>query len=883
MSNNNKNKKKKKYLIILAALLLSGALVGSATAIICTQSKNNVNSKSYRPTKDIELLEKFKKLKIELEEYKTSLTESNISNNDEVSNLIEEVENIIETYSNKQTLSTENKDFLNKKYDEFIKSFNNLKYKNNKSNLNNKIEKTKNEISNFDNTNVNDASALNDIVNNLSKIEEEFNKLPEKNINNDSKINQKIDELNNEINQLIKELDLIKNNSNAATTQEDLENEKSISSIVIKDSSSLEQPSSLTTKDFEVVTSNKKNDKFIYEVAKVNVDNEMLKVIVEAQIRAKDNDKLIPVIITKEFNLDKNNSKSEIDKLKDILKNATINIEYVGKKDKKEIFLPEFSSEEVKEMFEIKGAPVDKITNKVIENVISSIVSVETKNDTAELTVLIKSLIYPEISTTIKVTQSGFKNNSENIVDPTNDNDNSSEKGESSDLADTNKSDNDLDNSDNSIIENRDESGTSDSDAEIDSSKTTDQDDNNSENSETNPDNPATPEENNAENSESNPEKPVVPEETPSNPEKNNDENSENIDKSEESESKNESEGSNEETTQTTDQNNSGSAAENENKDNEQNEKSPKSILEEAVRKINNLTVIRFQFWDETNQNLADAKNILAQESPSLDSITSQTDSINQLIDRIEQKEDGINEAAAQYNEVLGEYNSYIQEYQNNPKAIWEINQILSETKRQYKLSINNPYLTVEKINELKDYLSKAKEKIIKKQTLVEKYAKEIVKSYEFWVNYINSETSDLHLNELQTFELIKNHFESINQEYSQLFSTGNLTKIQDVIDLEFKGSILTLNYEVKDIIKIENLMYIIKNDSDYLSASGQTYRNTLDKTMFKLETLINKEIDKLSNSRFNTEEGEPSYSYYFEKLTNEFNQFKNNVSKNNQ
>lgn len=534
-------------------------------------------------------------------------------------------------------------------------------------------------------------------------------------------------------------------------------------------------------------------------------------------------------------------------------------------------------------MFEIKGAPVDKITNKVIENVISSIVSVETKNDTAELTVLIKSLIYPEISTTIKVTQSGFKNNSENIVDPTNDNDNSSEKGESSDLADTNKSDNDLDNSDNSIIENRDESGTSDSDAEIDSSKTTDQDDNNSENSETNPDNPATPEENNAENSESNPEKPVVPEETPSNPEKNNDENSENIDKSEESESKNESEGSNEETTQTTDQNNSGSAAENENKDNEQNEKSPKSILEEAVRKINNLTVIRFQFWDETNQNLADAKNILAQESPSLDSITSQTDSINQLIDRIEQKEDEINEAAAQYNEVLGEYNSYIQEYQNNPKAIWEINQILSETKRQYKLSINNPYLTVEKINELKDYLSKAKEKIIKKQTLVEKYAKEIVKSYEFWVNYINSETSDLHLNELQTFELIKNHFESINQEYSQLFSTGNLTKIQDVIDLEFKGSILTLNYEVKDIIKIENLMYVIKNDSDYLSASGQTYRNTLDKTMFKLETLINKEIDKLSNSRFNTEEGEPSYSYYFEKLTNEFNQFKNNVSKNNQ
>lgn len=245
-------------------------------------------------------------------------------------------------------------------------------------------------------------------------------------------------------------------------------------------------------------------------------------------------------------------------------------------------------------------------------------------------------------------------------------------------------------------------------------------------------------------------------------------------------------------------------------------------------------------------------------------------------------KEDEINNAASEYNEALSDYDNYMEEYKNNQKAIWEINEILAEAKRQYKLFINNPYITAEKIKELKNSLINAKEKVVKKQMFVERYAKEIIDSYETWINSIKPRISGLNLNELQTFKLINNHYESFKQEYDQLFLKENLTRIQDIIDLEGKIFLLTLNYEVEDVIKIEDLMYVIKNDSDYKNVDYQQYRNRLDKTMTKLESLIHNEINKLSNGRFNKEESIPGFSYYLENLTNEFKSFKNDVSKSN-
>lgn len=874
MNENNKKKKKKKYLAILTILLLSGTLVGATTAIIVHSKKNNKNSGLNKPSDDIELLDKLKKLKNDLEGYKNSLVNSGNQSVNDISNLIEEVKNIIEIYSNKNALNTEDKDLLSKKYNEFIISFNNIKYKNNKSELDKKIDYLEKEIFNSNNRETNNNSSLDKIIEELNKTKEEFNKLPNENINNNSETNRKVEELNNKIDNLIKEFDFNKNNNNSKTSQEDLELEKSKSYIVVKDSSSLDHSSSLTTNDFEVFTTSDKKDNFIYEVTRVTINNNMDRVIVEAKITAKGNDNLTPVIIDNEFNLEKNNlddSLNKRDELIEILKNATVEIKYVGEIDKSEIYLPSLSQEEIKKLFEIVDKPLDKRTNKVIDDVISSIIKVESSDNSAEITVLIKSLIYPDIFDTVKVIQTGFKDHLENIQESTEEEENLPENTESSNSPDSNRT------SDNGINSKDEDVGSVDENIEVDE-KNENSDGNKKDESEISEDNNSViTDQNNDDNSIDNTNtskdenlgvvgETIVEDDNNTNPDGN---------------KKDKSEISGDNNSATTDQNNTPLDKTKEN-DNDNIKNNSKDILEEAVRKVNNLTVIRVEFQDETKQNLDDAKNILSQESPTLESITSQTNSINYLLNRMKLKEDEINNAAAEYNEALSDYDNYMEEYKSNQKAIWEINEILVEAKRQYKLFINNPYITVEKINELKNSLINAKEKVVKKQMLVERYAKDIIDSYETWINSIKPRISSLNLNELQTFKLINNNYESFKQEYDQLFLKENLTRIQDIIDLEGKIFLLTLNYEVEEVIKIEDLMYVIKNDSDYKNVNYQQYRNRLDKTMAKLETLISNEVNKLSNCRFNKEESIPSFSYYLENLTNEFKSFKNDVSKTN-
>lgn len=866
MIENNKNKKKKKYLAILAILLLSGTLVGATTAIIMHSQKNNKNPRLSKPSEDIGLLDKLKNLKNDLEGYKNSLVNSGNQSVNDISNLIEEVKNIIEIYSNKNALNAEDKGLLNKKYNEFIISFNNIKYKNNKSELDKKIDYLEKEIFNSNNSETNNNSSLDKIIEELNKTKEEFNKLPNENINNDSETNRKVEELNNKIDNLIKEFDFNKNNNNNKTSQEDLELEKGKSSIVIKDSSSLDDASSLTTNDFEVFTTSDKKDNFVYEVTRVTINNNMDRVIVEAKITAKDNDNLTPVIISNEFNLEKNNfddSLNKRDELIEILKNATVEIKYVGEIGKSEIYLPSLSSEEIKKLFEVVDKPLHKRTNKIIDDVISSIIKVESSDNSVEITVLIKSLIYPDIFDTVKVIQTGFKDHLENIQESTEEEENLPENTESSNSLDSNTTIDNGNNSKDENIEVKEGDGNSDRNkkdeseiSEDNNSVTTDHNNNSIDNTDTSKDEnlgvvgETTVEEDDNTNSDGN--------------------------------KKDESEISGDNNSATTDQNNNTSLDKTKENDNDNIKNNSKDILEEAVKKVNNLTVIRVEFQDETKQNLYDAKNILSQESPTLESITLQTNSINDLLNRMKLKEYEINNAAAEYNEALSDYDNYMEEYKSNQKAIWEINEILTEAKRQYKLFINNPYITVEKINELKNSLINAKEKVVKKQMFVERYAKEIIDSYETWINSIKPRISSLNLNELQTFKLINNHYESFKQEYDQLFLKENLTRIQDIIDLEGKIFLLTLNYEVEDVIKIEDLMYVIKNDSDYKNINYQQYRNRLDKTMTKLESLISNEINKLSNDRFNKEESIPSFSYYLENLTNEFKSFKNDVSKTN-
>lgn len=201
-------------------------------------------------------------------------------------------------------------------------------------------------------------------------------------------------------------------NNESKTTQEDLELEKSSSSIVVKNGLSLQHASSLTTNDFEVKSTSNKNEIFVYEIKDV-VPSGDFKVNVIAEIRAKNNNELTPVVLTQEFDVNEIVPEmflKEKNKLRESLQKATIETVYVGQNTKSDVYLPSLSSSELKKLFELNGNPKDKTTDKEIEAVESSIVKVEAKNDTAEISVLLRSLAQPDVFATITVTQSGFKN-----------------------------------------------------------------------------------------------------------------------------------------------------------------------------------------------------------------------------------------------------------------------------------------------------------------------------------------------------------------------------------------------------------------------------------------------------------------------------------------
>lgn len=202
-------------------------------------------------------------------------------------------------------------------------------------------------------------------------------------------------------------------NNESKTTQEDLELEKSSSSIVVKNGLSLQHASSLTTNDFEVKSTSNKNEIFVYTITKVDVDKKTFKVNVEAKITALNNNELTPVVLTKEF--DGNEIVPEMfvkekNKLRETLQKATIETVYVGETEKADLYLPSLSSVELKKLFELNGKPTNKTTNEVIEAVEASIQGVKAKNDTAEITVLLRSLVQPDVFAEITVLHPGFKN-----------------------------------------------------------------------------------------------------------------------------------------------------------------------------------------------------------------------------------------------------------------------------------------------------------------------------------------------------------------------------------------------------------------------------------------------------------------------------------------
>lgn len=202
-------------------------------------------------------------------------------------------------------------------------------------------------------------------------------------------------------------------NNETEVKQGDLDLEKSSSSIVVKNGLSLQHVSSLTENDFEVKSTSDKNNIFVYKITKVEVNKETFRVHVEAEIRARKNDKLTPVVLTADF--DGNEIVPEIflkekNKLRDTLQKATIETLYVGTEAKADVYLPSLSSSELKKLFELNGKPKNVAENKEIEGIEASITSVVAKNDTAEISVLLRSLAQPDVFATITVTQSGFKN-----------------------------------------------------------------------------------------------------------------------------------------------------------------------------------------------------------------------------------------------------------------------------------------------------------------------------------------------------------------------------------------------------------------------------------------------------------------------------------------
>lgn len=202
-------------------------------------------------------------------------------------------------------------------------------------------------------------------------------------------------------------------NNESKTTQEDLELEKSSSSIVVKNGLSLQHASSLTTNDFEVKSTSNKNEIFVYTITKVDVDKKTFKVNVEAKITALNNNELTPVVLTQEF--DGNEIVPEMflkekNELRETLQKATIETVYVGETEKTDLYLPSLSSVELKKLFELNGKPTNKTTNEVIEAVEASIQGVKAKNDTAEITVLLRSLVQPDVFAEITVLHPGFKN-----------------------------------------------------------------------------------------------------------------------------------------------------------------------------------------------------------------------------------------------------------------------------------------------------------------------------------------------------------------------------------------------------------------------------------------------------------------------------------------
>lgn len=308
-----------------------------------------------------------------------------------------------------------------------------------------------------------------------------------------------------------------------------------------------------------------------------------------------------------------------------------------------------------------------------------------------------------------------------------------------------------------------------------------------------------------------------------------------------------------------------------------------KEILVEAVRKTKNLPIIRQEFMNDFKTHLSKANEILAEETPTKQSIIDQSSLINDLLSKMNTREEELKAAQNVYNTTLAEYESYIDEYNNKPYAIGEIRDKLIDIKNQNKLSMHNPYLTVEQIEQMTNELNTTKQKLQAKQTKIDKYANSIKENIDLFTKGIQSDLSQIE--KLETF----NSYNTINKKYNEvktlldhLFTKGNNTSLQELADVYYKSSKLFYSYSLNNY----HYMFILQQEINKLEANpdytSDKYDNlqskkNLKNNVDKIKQLITTEMGAIEIWRtepFN--QSDPGFKWWYEeqfvKLLSSFN-----------
>ncbi|WP_218675937.1 hypothetical protein [Mycoplasmopsis anatis] len=246
-------------------------------------------------------------------------------------------------------------------------------------------------------------------------------------------------------------------------------------------------------------------------------------------------------------------------------------------------------------------------------------------------------------------------------------------------------------------------------------------------------------------------------------------------------------------------------------------------------------------------------------------------------------REEELKAAQNVYNTTLAEYESYIDEYNNKPYAIGEIRDKLIDIKNQNKLSMHNPYLTVEQIEQMTNELNTTKQKLQAKQTKIDGYANSIKENIDLFTKGIQSDLSQIE--KLETF----NSYNTINKKYNEvktlsdnLFTKGNNTSLQELVDVYYKSSKLFYSYSLNNY----HYMFILEQEINKLEANpdytSDKYDNlqskkNLKNNVDKIKQLITTEMGAIETWRtepFN--QSDPGFKWWYEeqfvKLLSSFN-----------